>query len=71
MCMASMDNIHTFHFKGCYSGLLIKKVVGRLNKKIEIQKEYLVYLEISDFKKGTLYGDIVKIKRLDDLKVSI
>lgn len=62
------EELYHFHFKGVFSGEVLKKVI--LTKGIEssIQKgeEYLMYVQLQSCQDGVLKGRILKIKPLDE-----
>jgi hypothetical protein len=62
------ENTYNFHFKGVCSGELLKKVVLRGSRDFLIQKgqEYLMYVQLVSCIEGTLQGNILKCKNLDE-----
>lgn len=62
------ENNYYFHFKGVFAGDLLKEVILRGSKDLQIERdqEYLIYVEMQALDKGTLWGYIKKIKLLDE-----
>jgi hypothetical protein len=61
------ENTYYFHFKGVYSGDLLKQVVlsGRKDFDIRKNEEYLMYVQMLILQDGILRGKILKCKPLD------
>jgi hypothetical protein len=62
----ALEQVGTFHFKGVYSGELIKKIVLKipLNQTIKIHEEYLLHVQIISVQEQCLWGKILKSKLL-------
>jgi hypothetical protein len=64
----SHESTYEFHFKGVCAGEALQKVVlrGRKDFMIEKGEEYLMYVQMHSFEKGTLKGQILKVKSLNE-----
>lgn len=62
------ENLFHFHFRGVCSGEALKKVILKGNKDLNLKKgeEYLMYVQLVSFEVGTLKGNIIKCKALDE-----
>ncbi len=60
--------LYEFHFKGVYAGENLKKVMLKGGDDMRISKgeEYLIYLKVETVREGTLFGQLIKVKMLDD-----
>jgi len=63
-------NEYHFKFKGVYNGQLIHSIVlqSLVDCEIILHQEYVLYLEIKSCEKRTLFGDLLKVKNLDEFK---
>jgi hypothetical protein len=59
---------YEFHFKGVYAGELIKKIIltSDQNSIIKPQQELMICAGLVRVSENTLYGKIIKFKRLDE-----
>jgi len=59
-----------FKFRGVYNGQLVRSVVlqSSVDCEIMLHQEYVVYLAIKSCEKRTLFGDLLKVKNLDEFK---
>jgi hypothetical protein len=62
------ENNYSFHFKGVFAGDLLKEVILRGSKdlNVKVDEEYLIYVQIVALEKNTLHGKILKIKNLTE-----
>ncbi len=62
------ESEYTFHFKGIYQGKVIKEVrlMDRSLFMMKEKEEYLIYFLFTKVDQHILYGEIVKIKNLDE-----
>lgn len=63
----SEESYH-FHFKGVFSGEVLKKVIltKAINSSIKKGEEYLMYVQLQSCQDGVLKGRILKLKPLDE-----
>jgi hypothetical protein len=61
---------YEFHFKGVCAGERLSKIMLRSENNFQICKneEYLIYVSIISLCDGTLKGQIIKIKNLEDCR---
>lgn len=59
---------YLFHFKGVCAGEALKKVMlkGRKDFLIKKGEEYLMYVSLISIEQGTLKGEILKVKLLNE-----
>jgi hypothetical protein len=59
---------YEFHFKGVYSGELVRKIhlLGMHDFKIKKGEEYLMYVQMISIKDGVIKGSILKSRLIDD-----
>jgi hypothetical protein len=63
----TQESLYHFHFKGVCAGESLRKVVLRgTNVQIKLGEEYLLFVRVGSFIEGTLYGEIIKLKPLED-----
>ena len=60
--------LYHFHFKGVFSGEVLKKVIltKAINSSIQKGEEYLMYVQLQSCQEGVLKGRILKLKPLDE-----
>ena len=64
----SVENLYEFHFKGVCAGEALRKVIlkGRIDFNIKKGEEYLMYVQMHSFEYGTLKGNVLRAKLLDE-----
>jgi hypothetical protein len=57
-----------FHFKGVFAGESVRRVILMVTHNFSIKKgeEYLLYVQLNEFKEGKITGQILKAKLLDE-----
>jgi len=64
----SIENLFYFHFKGVCAGEVLRQVIlkGALTLKLKKNDECLLYVKLVSCNKGTLRGEILRVKNLND-----
>ncbi len=59
--------IGEFHFKGVYSGDLIKRLCLRINSNVEVKvnEDYILHVKFEMIKGDVLTGEVIRLKNLD------
>lgn len=63
MCVKMKKNYSMFHFRGFYNGVRITNIIIN-SQDFELYDEYLICLEVEAINENTLYGNLIKKKRL-------
>lgn len=62
----ALEQLGEFHFKGVYSGEMIKRIflIIPLNQTIEINEEYVLHVQLFYIREDYLMGKIIRAKNL-------
>ena len=69
-CLDDREGRVNFHFKGFYAGEEIKalRLEGVGNGQWRRNEEYVMYVKVLKVEAGTLYGEVLRQRLLDDLR---
>jgi len=71
-CAKISKNKRKYHFKfrGVYDGNIVQSVIlqSLTNCDIFLHEEYVLFIQLKSYKDRILFGEIVKVKKLDDFK---
>jgi len=67
------NQCYEFHFKGVYKGVKIKKIIVEsfLNKTLVIDHEYLLKIKFLKILNGSLYGELIQLKDLENIYINL